>query len=106
VVGVAVGAAATGAGVVDGRTSVVRAVQPVTATAAANTNTVMMRAGRMAAFSLMSMTLWVQAISMAGGGHGMTPGGRRGDAGRDSTRSQSAIETNTPPGHEQPLVRP
>jgi hypothetical protein len=51
-VGVAVGAAAAGAGAVDGRTSVVRAVQPVTATAAANTTTVMIRAGRMATFSL------------------------------------------------------
>jgi hypothetical protein len=48
----AAGAAATAAGVADGRTSVVRAVQPVTATAAANTNTVMIRAGRMATFSL------------------------------------------------------
>jgi hypothetical protein len=50
----------------------------------------------MATFSLTSVTLWVQGLSVAGADHGMTPGGRRGNAERDSTQPQLPIETSTP----------
>jgi hypothetical protein len=77
-------------------TAVGWAAQPVTATAAANRTAVRMRAGRMATSFCRWVTLWVQNLSVAGAGHGRTPAERRGNAERDSTRSQLSIGTSTP----------
>jgi hypothetical protein len=57
----------------------------------------MILAGRMATSLWYGMTLWVYSLSVACGGHGMAPGERHANAGKDSTRSRSSIETSTPP---------
>jgi hypothetical protein len=72
-------------------------VQPVMATAAAKMTAVMILTGRIATSPWCSITLVVSGISLAGAGHGVASGGRRGDGETDSAQSRPSIRMTTPP---------